>query len=83
MFFHTLPVHSANCVNLILRRVEDCSMALEVTNGSRLLVAFGNETYELNLTNYDYKHENYIQNLVHAKRFTTRSFGCVLSRALY
>jgi hypothetical protein len=37
--------------------------------GSRPLVAFGNETYKLNLTNYNYKYNNYTRNPV------GRSFG--------
>jgi hypothetical protein len=37
--------------------------------GSRPLVAFGNETYKLNLTNWNYKYDNYTRNLV------GRSFG--------
>jgi hypothetical protein len=37
--------------------------------GSRPLVAFGNDTYKLNLTNYNYKYDNYTRNLV------GRSFG--------
>jgi hypothetical protein len=37
--------------------------------GSRPLVAFGNETYKLNLTNYNYKYDNYTSNPV------GRSFG--------
>jgi hypothetical protein len=62
------------------------------------LVAFGNETYELNLTNGNYKYNNYIRNLVGrsfgrcfrnrllsgcSMRFTTRPFGCALRQALY
>jgi hypothetical protein len=62
-------------------------------------VAFGNDTYKLNLTNYNYKCDNYIRNLVGrlygrylrnrlllsgcAMMFTIRSFGCALRRALY
>jgi hypothetical protein len=61
-------------------------------------VAFGNETYELNLTNYDYKYDSHARNLVvrsfgrcfrnrllsgSSVRFTARSFGCLLRRALY
>jgi hypothetical protein len=62
-------------------------------------VTFGNETYELNLTNYDYKYDIYNKNLVGrsfgrclcnrllllgcAMRFTNRSFGCALRRAPY
>jgi hypothetical protein len=32
--------------------------------GSRPLVAFGNENYKLNLTNWNYKYDNYAGNLV-------------------
>jgi hypothetical protein len=32
--------------------------------GSRLVVNVGNENYELNLINYDYKYNNYTRNLV-------------------
>jgi hypothetical protein len=61
-------------------------------------VAFGNETYKLNLANYNYKYYNYNRNLVgksfgrclrnrllsgSSMKFTTRSFGCGLRRALY
>jgi hypothetical protein len=37
--------------------------------GSKPLVAFGDETYILNLTNQNYKYNNYTRNLV------GRSFG--------
>jgi hypothetical protein len=36
---------------------------------ARPLLAFGNETYKLNLTNYNYRYYNYTRNLV------GRSFG--------
>jgi hypothetical protein len=55
-------------------------------------VAFGNETYELNLRNQNYKYDIYTRNLVGRSfgrclhnhillfdtsvRFTVRSFGC-------
>jgi hypothetical protein len=67
--------------------------------GSRPLVAFGNETYKLNLKNWKYKYDNYTINLVGrsfgrclrnrlllsgcAMRFATRSYGCALRRAPY
>jgi hypothetical protein len=44
--------------------------------GSRPLVAFGNEPYELNLTNYNYKYDNYTRNVV------SRSFGGCLRSPL-
>jgi hypothetical protein len=65
--------------------------------GSKPLVAFGNETYKPNLKNYNYKYNNYTRNLVgrslgrclstrllsgSSMRFTIRSFGCALRRAL-
>jgi hypothetical protein len=61
-------------------------------------MTFENETYELNLTNYDYKYDNYTRNLGgrsfgrrllnrllsgSSMRFTIRSFGCALRQALY
>jgi hypothetical protein len=61
-------------------------------------VAFGNETYELNLSNYDYKYSNYTKNLAGRSfgrclpnrllsgcvmRFTTSLFRCALRRTLY
>jgi hypothetical protein len=57
-------------------------------------VAFGNETYKLNLTNYNYKYNNYTRDLVgrsfsrclrnrllsgSSMRFTIRPFGRLLS----
>jgi hypothetical protein len=45
--------------------------------GSRPLVAFGNKTYKLNLTNQNYKYNNYTRNLVGV------SFGrCLRNRLL-
>jgi hypothetical protein len=32
--------------------------------GSRTLAAFGNETYKLNLANYNYKYDSHTRNLV-------------------
>jgi hypothetical protein len=60
-------------------------------------VAFGNKTYKLNLKSNNYKYNNYTRNLVDrsfgrclrnrlslsSMRFTIRSFGCALKRALY
>jgi hypothetical protein len=40
-------------------------------------VAFGNETYKLNIKDYNYKYDNYTRNLV------DRSFGrCLRNRLL-
>jgi hypothetical protein len=56
-------------------------------------VAFGNETYKLNLKNWNYRHHNFTRNLVgksfgrcllnrlssgSSMRFSIGSFGCVL-----
>jgi hypothetical protein len=61
-------------------------------------VGFENKTYKLNLKNYNYKYNNYARNLISRSfgrclrnrllsgsslRFTIRSFGCALRRALY
>jgi hypothetical protein len=62
-------------------------------------VAFANKTYKLNLKNWNCKYDNYTRNLVERSfgtclrnslflsgsfmRFTNRSFGCALRRALY
>jgi hypothetical protein len=66
--------------------------------GPSPLVAFGNETYKLNLKNYNYKYDKYTRNLVGrsfgrylcnglffgcSMMFTTRLFRCALRRALY
>jgi hypothetical protein len=60
-------------------------------------VAFGDETYKLNLINYNYNYDSYTTNLVGrsfgrclrnsllsgcSMRFTTRSFGCTVLRAV-
>jgi hypothetical protein len=57
LYLKSLPVHSANCVKtwtVACRRVLS-NAPLQII-GSRVIVTFENETYELNFTNYDYKY---------------------------
>jgi hypothetical protein len=64
-YLQSVPVRSANCVKscTIARRRVLSSDFLQLV-GSRSLVAFENETYELNPANYDCKYDNYTRNLV-------------------
>jgi hypothetical protein len=93
-YSQSVPVHSANCIKTY---TVACSTSLYLM-GSKPLVAFGKKTYKLNLKNWKYRYNNYTRKLVgrsfgrclhnrllsgKSMRFTNRSFGRALRRALY